>query len=80
MTVPILKQGDTLIAYSDGVTEARNVQGVEFRPQGLVDFMQQNARLKAPDLVRELRRTLQEFTGGRPLADDTTIVSGKVTA
>jgi phosphoserine phosphatase RsbU/P len=71
---------DTLLLYTDGVTEARNLQGAEFRPQGLIDFMQQHAQAPAPDLVRELRRTLQEYTAGQPLADDTTIVAGKVTA
>jgi len=78
-TVTLLPD-DTLLLYTDGVTEARNRRGEEFRPQGLIDFIQQHAQLQAPDLVRELRRTLQEFTGGQPLADDTTIVAGKVTA
>ncbi len=68
--------GDTLVLYTDGVTEARNAQGAEFRPQGLIDFMQQHVQLRAPELLRELRRTLQDFTGGRPLGDDTTIVVG----
>jgi phosphoserine phosphatase RsbU/P len=71
---------DALLLYTDGVTEARNLQGAEFRPQGLIDFMQQHAQTPAPELVRELRRTLQEYTAGQPLADDTTIVAGKVTA
>jgi sigma-B regulation protein RsbU (phosphoserine phosphatase) len=75
-----LRPSNTLLLYTDGVTEARNVRGAEFRPQGLIDFMQQHAQLHAPELVRELRRTLQEFTGGQPLADDTTIVVGKLTA
>lgn len=75
-----LMPDDTLLLYTDGVTEARNLQGTEFRPQGLIDFMQQHAQRQAPDLVRELRRTLQEFAAGQPLADDTTIVAGRVTA
>ncbi len=74
-----LQPGDTLLLYTDGVTEARDLQGAEFRPQGLIDFMQQRTQSRAPELVRELRRTLQEFTGGQPLADDTTIVAGKLT-
>jgi sigma-B regulation protein RsbU (phosphoserine phosphatase) len=74
-----LKPGDTLLLYTDGVTEARNPQGAEFRPQGLIDFMWQHAPLSAAELVRDLRRTLQDFTGGQPLTDDTTIVIGKLT-
>jgi sigma-B regulation protein RsbU (phosphoserine phosphatase) len=75
-----LMPDDVLLLYTDGVTEARNLRGEEFRPQGLIDFMRRHAQLRSPDLVRELRRTLQEYTGGQPLADDTTIVAGKVTA
>jgi sigma-B regulation protein RsbU (phosphoserine phosphatase) len=74
-----LMPGDALLLYTDGVTEARNDQGAEFGPQGLADFLQQHARLPATDLVRELRHTLQQFTGDQPLADDTTIVAGKLT-
>jgi sigma-B regulation protein RsbU (phosphoserine phosphatase) len=74
-----LRPGDTLLLYTDGVTEARSPQGAEFRPQGLIDFMWQRASLSAAELVRDLRRTLQDFTGGQPLADDTTIVVGKLT-
>ena len=73
-----LLPGDTLLMYTDGVTEARNLRGAEFRPQGLIDFMQEHAQRPAADLVRELRRTLQDFTGGQPLADDTTIVVSKL--
>ena len=73
-----LQPGDILLLYTDGVTESRNRQGTEFRTQGLCDFMQQYAHLPVTDLVRELRRTLQEFAGGQPLADDTTIVAGKL--
>jgi sigma-B regulation protein RsbU (phosphoserine phosphatase) len=75
-----LKPGDTLLLYTDGVTDMRNRQGAEFRPQGLVDFMRQHAALPAAEMVRELRRTLQEFTGGQPIDDDTTFVVGKLTA
>lgn len=75
-----LQPGDSLLLYTDGVTEARNLRGEEFRPEGLLDFMHQHASLPATDLLRELRRTLQGFASGQPLADDTTIVAGQLTA
>jgi serine phosphatase RsbU (regulator of sigma subunit) len=46
----------------------------------LIDFVRQHSQLPAADLLRELRHTLQEFAGGQPLADDTTIVVGKLVA
>lgn len=73
-----LSPGDVLLLYTDGVTEARNPVGEEFSSQRLVQFMQQPSNLSAADMVRELRRLLQEFTQGQPLADDTTIVVCKV--
>jgi sigma-B regulation protein RsbU (phosphoserine phosphatase) len=71
-----LAPGDRLLFYTDGVTEARNPQGEEFTSARLVDFMRQHSSALAADLLRDLRHTLQDFTHGSPLADDTTIVVG----
>ncbi len=73
-----LSPGDVLLLYTDGVTEARDLQGEEFGSQRLVEFVRQQSGASAADLVRELRRWLQEFTQGRPLDDDTTIIACKV--
>jgi sigma-B regulation protein RsbU (phosphoserine phosphatase) len=68
-----------LLLYTDGVTEARSPLDEEFAPARLVDFMRQSARRPASDMVRDLRRTLQDFTQGLPLLDDTTIIAGRLT-
>jgi len=73
-----LHTGDTLLLYTDGVTEAINPQFEEFGAQRLAGFMQQVSQQPAKELVRALREELQEFTGGSPLADDTTIVACKI--
>ena len=74
----ILAPGDALLLYTDGVTEARSPADEEFTPARLVEFMRQPGNRSAADLVRDLRRMLQEFTHGHPLADDTTIVAGRL--
>ncbi len=69
-----LTPGDTLLLYTDGVTEATNQRSEEFGAQRLAGFFQKLSLQPAKDLVRALRDELQQFTEGLPLADDTTIV------
>lgn len=72
--------GDTLLLYTDGVTEAANSSGEEFGRTRLAAHLQQNAYLPAGDYVRSLRETLAAFTGGRPFEDDTTLIVCKTMA
>jgi sigma-B regulation protein RsbU (phosphoserine phosphatase) len=73
----ILAPGDTLLLYTDGVTEARNPQKEEFGQERLVELVRQGSNRSAQALVREVRNGLEAFTDGQPLADDTTIVAGR---
>ena len=70
-----LAPGNILLLYTDGVTEAMNKEGEEFGSGRLAAAVEQDANLPPQELVRRLRRRLQEFSGGRSLADDTTIVA-----
>lgn len=73
-----LLPGDVLLFYTDGVTEAWSPHREEFGPERLAAFLRQESGLSAMALVRELRLRLQEFTHGRPLSDDTTIIACKI--
>jgi sigma-B regulation protein RsbU (phosphoserine phosphatase) len=73
-----LSPGDILLLYTDGVTEALNLQGEEIGQERLVTLIRQKSHLSATDLVRALRRMLQEFSSDQPLVDDTTIVVCKI--
>jgi sigma-B regulation protein RsbU (phosphoserine phosphatase) len=73
-----LAPGDILLLYTDGVTEAFSPHEEEFGPERLAGLIRQSAASSAPDLLAEVRRRLQEFTSGQPLADDTTIVVCKI--
>lgn len=73
-----LSPGDVLLLYTDGVTEAENPTEEQFGMERLAEVVRQEATLPAAELIRELRRRLQKFTGGQLLADDTTIVAGKI--
>jgi serine phosphatase RsbU (regulator of sigma subunit) len=69
-----LRPGDILLFYTDGVTEASNAQGEQFGRQRLAQVVRRNAGLPAQELLRTLRQALDEFSGGRPLEDDATLV------
>jgi sigma-B regulation protein RsbU (phosphoserine phosphatase) len=69
-----LQPGDILLLYTDGVTEAFNAQNEQFGQERLATIVGQGTSLPAGELIRVIRQELQEFTDGRPLADDTTIV------
>lgn len=78
METVVLAPGDILVLYTDGVTEAVNAKGEEFGENRLAELVRQKSTLRPKDLVKELRMSLHEFTGGRSFADDVTIVLSKV--
>jgi len=72
-TIPLLP-GDILLLYTDGVTEATNQQREQFGAQRLAAFVQDEWQQPARELARALRASLEAFSVGQPLADDTTLV------
>jgi sigma-B regulation protein RsbU (phosphoserine phosphatase) len=72
-----LAPGDILMLYTDGVTEATNPQKEEFGQERLAELVRESSDWSAQELVREVRHRLEQFTHGRPLSDDTTIVACK---
>jgi len=72
-SIPLLP-GDILLLYTDGVTEATNQQREQFGAQRLAAFVEDEWQQPARELTRALRASLEAFSVGQPLADDTTIV------
>ncbi len=64
--------------YTDGVTEAVNLQNQEFGRDRLIKLSQQVNNDSVKKVVQEIRHGLEEFNEGKPLADDTTIVICKI--
>jgi len=69
-----LGNGDILVVYSDGVTDAENPQGEMFGSERLLDAIRGEARAGGEALERALLRTLDRFTGGTPQSDDITLL------
>ncbi len=75
-----MQPGDTLILYSDGVTEARNQDDDEFGEERLMDLFRQNPPEDAGEACTRIRDAIREFARGMPQADDITCLALRRTA
>lgn len=73
-----LHREDTLVLYTDGVTEATDGRNRPWSLDGLAEVVRRNPRLPPEALIQKIQSALAGFTGGRPLADDVTLVVGHV--
>lgn len=71
-------EGDSLLLYTDGVTEVLNIGNEMFGQERLAELVQQYADRPAPDLLQAVRQALSTFGGNQPLVDDVTMVALKV--
>jgi sigma-B regulation protein RsbU (phosphoserine phosphatase) len=74
-----LKPGDTLVLYSDGVTEAHNVAGEEFGEARLVTVMERYSRGSAAIVLEQIINAVTEFARGAEQYDDVTALVVKYT-
>jgi sigma-B regulation protein RsbU (phosphoserine phosphatase) len=72
-----LNVGDTLVLYTDGVTESANPKGDLFGLDGLAGVVRENYRLAPEDLIQQILLGMRKFAEGSPLLDDVTVVVGK---
>jgi phosphoserine phosphatase RsbU/P len=63
-----LDAGDSLLLYTDGVTDARNADGF-YGEDRLRDTLMSCAGSSADDVVKAIDRSLNEFHGGKPRDD-----------
>src|SRR5215208_3266001 len=71
-------QGDSLLLYTDGVTEVLNISNQQFGQDRLAELVHQHADRPAPDLLQAVRQAVSAFGGNRPLVDDVTMVALKI--
>jgi len=70
--------GDVLVAYTDGVTEAWNPEGVEFGEDRLRDVVLGVRHLCAREIADRIVLSVREWCRDTPQADDLTLVVAKV--
>ena len=73
------QSGDTLVFYTDGFSEAKDSDGNEFGETRLLESLRRHSsRTTAKDIIKNVCRDVQVFTGSAPQHDDMTMVAIKV--
>ena len=67
-------EGDALVIYSDGVTEANNPAGDEFEIEGLAAAVAPDRGESAGTIISRINKALLNYTKGAPPADDVTLI------
>jgi serine phosphatase RsbU (regulator of sigma subunit)/putative methionine-R-sulfoxide reductase with GAF domain len=70
-----LERGDCLLLYTDGVTEAFNLQDQMYGSQRLIKILNTVIGKPAFEVIQTLEADLDIFLGEAPLSDDTTILA-----
>lgn len=70
-----LRKQDTLMLYTDGVTEAENSTQEQFGEERLMDYLGSRPFDSATDLVRGVREQLNLFVNGAQASDDITLLA-----
>ena len=73
-----LRSGDTLVAFTDGVIEARNPLGEEFGEDRLIEVLLENDGLSAAEIENRILRAVEDWTAEAEQEDDLTLVILKV--
>lgn len=75
----ILRPGDTLFLFTDGVTEAMNSHEEEFGDQRLMAILCNHQASSAADIVSNVRNNVNSHAGGAPQSDDITMLCIRLT-
>jgi sigma-B regulation protein RsbU (phosphoserine phosphatase) len=74
-----LGSGDMLVCYTDGVTEARDINDEEYGEQRLMDLVRSVRNVgSAREVITAVQESVLDFTGGADQADDMTMLVLKV--
>ena len=70
-----LQKGDSLLVYTDGVTEATDTHQQLFGESRLIEAVRNCSDLDAPLLIKKVRATIDLFVGGAEQFDDITMLA-----
>lgn len=69
------QEGDWLVCFSDGISEALNPAGDEWGEDAIIAMIEQSAESTAPELIAKLMTGALDFAGTAPQFDDMTLVA-----
>jgi len=69
-----LEQGDTLVLFTDGVTEATDAAYKEFGAERLDSILRQQTDANCQQIVEAVKAGIKEFVGEAEQSDDITML------
>jgi sigma-B regulation protein RsbU (phosphoserine phosphatase) len=72
-----MKKGDVLLMYTDGVTEARNEEGIFYGEERLSNMLVTHRKLAPMEITQRILDDVQRFSAMDEHADDKTILTIK---
>jgi phosphoserine phosphatase RsbU/P len=73
-----LSVGDVIVFYTDGISEAMNVESDLFGDSRLSDLVEEHGHLTSGELRERILREIEAFVGGADQHDDMTMILLKV--
>jgi len=77
MSTVMLEPGDSIVTFTDGVTEAENDSGGFFDEERVIEYLEKSADKKLNPLVKGLFLEVMKFAGSAPQSDDITVLTTK---
>lgn len=74
-----LREGDLVVLYTDGITEARNPTGEQFGRDRLLHCLRDRGNSSAREIIASILESIEAFSEGTPRKDDQTLVVLRVT-
>ena len=71
----IMQPGDTLFLYTDGVTEAANLENDLYGEQQLLNALQRVPKEDLKEMIHYIRAEVTQHANGAPQSDDVTMVA-----
>jgi len=70
-----IQPGESVLFYTDGLTEAFNIEGDMFGEERLLRAVGWNESLSADDILKTVETALDDFAGNAPPSDDLTMLA-----
>jgi sigma-B regulation protein RsbU (phosphoserine phosphatase) len=78
-TKTALENGQIIFLSTDGIWEARNLQGEMFGKEPICDIIRKHSSLSAKEILNAMLESLNSFQKGAKIEDDITLVIIKIT-
>ena len=74
-----LNQGDVVVLYTDGITEAENIERIEYGFERLCEVVKQNWQRTAEEIQKAVINNVKQYIGKQIVFDDITLLVLKKT-